>query len=83
MSILRLQQAVPFGFRKILVWIKDEYNNPPMFVMENGYTDMSGLHDIGRAKYLVVSKVYITSSNHLCDLVVRVPGYRSGSPGFD
>jgi hypothetical protein len=25
----------------------------------------------------------LLSSHHLCGLVVRIPGYRSGAPGFD
>lgn len=45
--------VVPSGFRKSLVWIKDEYNNPPIFVTENGYSDTHNLHDMGRTKYFV------------------------------
>jgi beta-glucosidase/6-phospho-beta-glucosidase/beta-galactosidase len=63
MTILRLKQVDPSGLRKVLVWIKNEYNNPPAFVTENGYSDMQGLHDTGRIKYFVVSKVHFTNSN--------------------
>jgi beta-glucosidase/6-phospho-beta-glucosidase/beta-galactosidase len=63
MPILRLEQVDPSGFRKVLVWIKNEYNNPPVFVTENGFSDMQGLHDLDRTKYFVVSKVHFTNSN--------------------
>jgi beta-glucosidase/6-phospho-beta-glucosidase/beta-galactosidase len=59
--IVRLKQVVPFGFRKMLVWIKTEYNNPPMLVTENGYSDKTGLHDMERAKYIVVRTGHCTN----------------------
>ena len=46
---------VPWGLRKILNWIKEEYNNPPVFITENGYGDSGEIEDIGRIHYLVVS----------------------------
>jgi lactase-phlorizin hydrolase len=47
--------VVPSGFRKLLVWIKAQYNNPPMFVAENGFSDLGGRHDMDRTKYFIVS----------------------------
>ena len=48
---------VPWGFRKLLTWISEEYNNPPIFVTENGYADEGGLEDDTRIKYITVSIV--------------------------
>jgi beta-glucosidase/6-phospho-beta-glucosidase/beta-galactosidase len=63
MPTVRLEQADPSGFRKALVWIKGEYNNPSVFVTENGYSDIHGLHDMERTKYFVVSEVNFINSN--------------------
>jgi beta-glucosidase/6-phospho-beta-glucosidase/beta-galactosidase len=48
-------QVVPWGFRKELNWIKNEYNNPPVFITENGFSDYGGLNDTGRVHYYTVS----------------------------
>jgi lactase-phlorizin hydrolase len=39
----------------MLAWIAHEYNNPPVFVTENGFSDGGILKDVGRIKYLKVS----------------------------
>ncbi|KAK5649856.1 hypothetical protein RI129_000885 [Pyrocoelia pectoralis] len=43
---------VPWGFRRLLNWIRREYNNPPLFVTENGYPDVGQHNDSGRIHYL-------------------------------
>lgn len=48
-------KVVPWGFRKLLNWIKKEYNNPPVYVTENGFADLGELNDFGRIEYLKVS----------------------------
>ena len=48
-------QVVPWGFRKLLNWIAKEYNNPPMLVIENGYSDNGELNDRDRVDYHIVS----------------------------
>jgi beta-glucosidase/6-phospho-beta-glucosidase/beta-galactosidase len=39
----------------MLAWIAHEYNNPPVFVTENGFSDRGELEDVDRIKYLTVS----------------------------
>ncbi|CAG7834789.1 unnamed protein product [Allacma fusca] len=47
------KDVVPWGFRKILNWIKNTYGNPPLYVTENGYADDGtvGLNDQGRIRF--------------------------------
>jgi beta-glucosidase/6-phospho-beta-glucosidase/beta-galactosidase len=47
-------QVVPWGFRKLLQWIKKEYNNPPVFVTENGVADLAEFNDTLRIHYYTV-----------------------------
>lgn len=46
-------KITPFGFRKILKFIKDEYGNPPIYVTENGVSERGevDLNDIHRKYY--------------------------------
>lgn len=44
--------SVPEGLRDLINWIKNEYNNPPIFVTENGWSDAGELEDDGRIDYL-------------------------------
>jgi len=43
----------PYGFRKLLKWIRDNYNNTEVIVTENGFSDDDkiGLQDVRRATY--------------------------------
>jgi lactase-phlorizin hydrolase len=34
-------RVVPWGIRKLLNWIRDNYGNPEVFITENGYSDDS------------------------------------------
>ncbi|KAH9494597.1 hypothetical protein Btru_019683, partial [Bulinus truncatus] len=44
--------SVPVGFREILNWIKNEYNNVPVYITENGVSDRNGtLRDTHRVTY--------------------------------
>ena len=47
-------KVTPFGFRKILNWIKEEYNNPLIYVTENGVSQRgeTDLNDTLRISYL-------------------------------
>lgn len=44
----------PFGFRRILNWLKEEYNNPLIYVTENGVSRRGDpeLNDTDRVYYL-------------------------------
>ncbi|NWW53881.1 LPH hydrolase, partial [Pedionomus torquatus] len=46
-------KVTPFGFRKILRWIKEEYNDPPIYVTENGVSERGALdlNDTWRTHY--------------------------------
>ncbi|XP_052133189.1 myrosinase 1-like, partial [Frankliniella occidentalis] len=46
-------KTVPWGFRKLLVWVRDQYGNPPLYVTENGFADRGEIHDTGRQEYLM------------------------------
>ncbi|XP_026635645.1 lactase-phlorizin hydrolase-like [Microtus ochrogaster] len=47
-------KVTPFGFRRILNWLKEEYNNPPIYVTENGVSRRGDpeLNDTDRIYYL-------------------------------
>lgn len=41
----------PSGMRHLLNWIRKEYNNPVVYVTENGVSDKGGLNDVKRVEY--------------------------------
>lgn len=44
-------KVAPWGLRKLLKWIKKEYNNPLLYITENGYADNGELNDTARIDY--------------------------------
>ena len=48
-------KVTPWGFRKILNWIRRTYGNPPLYVTENGFSgrQSDSTDDPGRADYFV------------------------------
>lgn len=53
-------QVVPEGFRLLLSWLKEEYNNPEIIVTENGFSDTGELDDQGRVNYYQVILIMLT-----------------------
>ncbi|XP_034235648.1 myrosinase 1-like [Thrips palmi] len=43
--------VVPTGLRKLLNWIRTEYDNPNVIITENGYPDSGQLKDVNRVRY--------------------------------
>ncbi|CAG9794817.1 unnamed protein product [Diatraea saccharalis] len=52
-AILPHCTEIPHGIRKALKWVKDNCNNPPIMITENGFGTLSGLQDEARISYLV------------------------------
>ncbi|KAG8550714.1 hypothetical protein GDO81_022542 [Engystomops pustulosus] len=53
-------KVTPFGFRRILNWIKEEFNNPPIYVTENGISERgTNLNDVWREHYY---KLYVNEA---------------------
>nr|XP_023029425.1 myrosinase 1-like [Leptinotarsa decemlineata] len=44
-------KVTPWGTRKLLKWIKDAYNNTPILITENGYSDNGTLEDDRRINF--------------------------------
>jgi len=44
--------VVPWGLRRLLKWVKDNYDNPPVYITENGFSDTGDdLQDTNRINY--------------------------------
>ena len=48
-------KVVPWGFRRVLNWIKRTYGNPPLYITENGFSagQYDGKDDVHRVDYFV------------------------------
>lgn len=44
-------RVYPKGIYNLLTWIRKEYNNPDIFVTENGYSDYGDMRDKSRVEY--------------------------------
>ncbi|XP_052870468.1 myrosinase 1-like [Anopheles cruzii] len=44
-------KVYPRGMYSVLRWIRREYNNPPVFITENGVSDRDGTRDLQRVEY--------------------------------
>lgn len=47
-------QSVPWGFRKLLNWVKDHYGDVDIYITENGYSDLGATDDAERIVYIEV-----------------------------
>nr|XP_022915568.1 myrosinase 1-like [Onthophagus taurus] len=45
-------KTVPWGLRKVLNWIKKEYNNPEVLITANGFPDSGERRDCERVRYI-------------------------------
>ncbi|XP_044732201.1 myrosinase 1-like [Chrysoperla carnea] len=62
---------VPWGMYKLLVYIRDAYGNPTVYITENGFTENS-LQDNGRINFL---QGYIESVSNAIAVGCNVVGY--------
>jgi beta-glucosidase len=75
---------VPWGFKKCLIYIKNRYNNPEIYVTENGFSVVGennmprhlALHDAQRVEYF---KTYLSSMQEAMKAGARVKGYMAWS----
>lgn len=52
-------KSTPELMRAVLVWIKNQYNNPDLYITENGFSDRTGrINDADRVDYY---KYYINN----------------------
>nr|BAM18283.1 glycoside hydrolases [Papilio xuthus] len=66
-------RIVPTGFANLLRWCKSSYNDPPIYITENGCSDRGTLEDYGRIKYF---NDYLTEIlNVIYEDGVKVLGY--------
>ncbi|XP_049879412.1 myrosinase 1-like isoform X1 [Pectinophora gossypiella] len=66
-------RVVPAGFGNLLRWCKSSYNDPPIYITENGFSDRGTLEDYGRIKYF---NDYLTEVlNVIYEDDVKVLGY--------
>ncbi|CAH0748700.1 unnamed protein product [Diatraea saccharalis] len=44
-------KSAPWGFRKLLQYIREQYDNPPVYVTENGCSSLASIDDDNRVSY--------------------------------
>ncbi len=68
---------VPWGFRKLLIWIKDRYDNPPVVITENGcamhdHIEEGKVNDHHRVEYY---RGYLTAAHQAIKEGVNLEAY--------
>ena len=63
--------SVPQGLEDVLVWIKDNYQSPPIFITENGWSDDGEHEDNGRIDYITshLAAVSKAINEHKCNIM--------------
>jgi beta-glucosidase/6-phospho-beta-glucosidase/beta-galactosidase len=51
-GIQTVTKIVPSGFTKMLSWVRVNYKNPKVMILENGFQDYGGLNDVNRVWYM-------------------------------
>lgn len=69
-------KVVPWGFRKMLNWISDNYGSPEIIVFENGFSDKGGVEDENRVNYY---KTYMNAMLDAIDDGSNITGYTAWS----
>ncbi|KAL4712799.1 hypothetical protein ACJJTC_011869 [Scirpophaga incertulas] len=69
-------KQVPWGFYKLLVFIKEQYNNPTVMITENGFSTSTGLQDDARINYY---REYLDAMLDAIDEGCNVSGYTAWS----
>lgn len=68
-TIILTFQEVPWGFFKLLMEIKSQYDNPPVFITENGWSNGGGLLDEDRIHYMrTYLNALLDAVNEGCDI---------------
>lgn len=63
---------VPWGLRKLLVYIKNKYNNPPVLITENGWGNSGKyINDVDRIDYLknYLSEILKAIKDDSCNII--------------
>lgn len=69
-GLISILQVVPEGFRGLLNWVKDKYNNPMILVTENGYADAGLIDDVDRISYYKVKALELNFIFTNCNFFV-------------
>ncbi|XP_012581092.1 PREDICTED: lactase-phlorizin hydrolase [Condylura cristata] len=68
-------KMTPFGFRRILNWLKEEYNNPPIYITENGVSQQRGEEDLNDTARIYYLRSYLNEALKAVQDKVDLRGY--------